>query len=309
MIRLYLRSLSRDLVFMKVLIALDHAECSQFAVNSALSRPWTDQSSIKIVHVLEPYDPIDSTANAAQWSEWVEAINVERLASAQTLLANAVSTLKTSHARIDVTSELIEAALPDQAITEIAKHWSADVIVMGSHDHRGLKRLLLGSTAHSVLQQSVCTVEIIKSQWPSTPKEFHVVVALEQSVYSSSLFNTILRRPWPDNSVFKILSVVRPGDEKRMTTDVHELESDLAQKAQMLDSAMKSDSSASFEVVARENPKEVILCRIEDWQTDLVIVGFHGKTGFQRRLLGSLSNAIALGARCSVAIVKTMDSH
>ncbi|HMO21780.1 MAG TPA: hypothetical protein PKC98_12535, partial [Candidatus Melainabacteria bacterium] len=63
-----------------------------------------------------------------------------------------------------------------------------------------------------------------------------------------------------------------------MATDVDEkkasqLEFDLALKAQMLDSRMKSPCSASFEVVAAENPKKDILRRIEDWPAHLVIVG------------------------------------
>ena len=301
---------------MRVIIALDHSECSQFALKSAVSRPWPESSSIKIVHVLEPFDPINSAANAAQWSTWVETINTERRSSAQDLLDNAVIALKNRHNRINVTRKLLEAALPDKVITEIAKRWSADVIIMGSHDHRGLKRLLLGSTAMSVLQKTICSVEIIKSQCPSTSEQYNVLVALDQSTCSSSLFNTILSYPWSENTVFKILSVARPEDEKHMATDVDEkkasqLEFDLALKAQMLDSRMKSPCSASFEVVAAENPKKDILRRIEDWPAHLVIVGSHShvKSGFRKRFLGSVSHAIALDAPCSVAVIKTLESQ
>jgi nucleotide-binding universal stress UspA family protein len=36
------------------------------------------------------------------------------------------------------------------------------LIVVGSHSHQGLKRLLLGSVAHYVVNHAPCSVEIAK---------------------------------------------------------------------------------------------------------------------------------------------------
>lgn len=306
---------------MKVLVALDHSDCSQLALSSVKGRPWPEQASIKVVHVLEPYDPIDSTANQVQWSEWVKAINVERRSSAQNLLDDAVGALQASHAKLCVTSELLESYLPDQAIIETAEDWSADLIVVGSHSRRGIKRLLLGSIAHSVLQQASCSVEIIKSNWSSVSRQLNVLLALDQSGYSRGVFETILRRPWPEYTAFKILSVVRPAAEKCMSSEspldalsilaedkhyIEQLQNDLAQKTQLLDSHVKSNG-ASFEVVAGD-PREVILQRIEDWPAHLVVVGSQGKTGLQRLFLGSVSHAVALHSWCSVEVIKVTGS-
>lgn len=304
---------------MKVLVALDHSDCSQHAIRSVINRPWPDQASIKVVHVLEPYDPIDSTVNAVQLSEWVEAIRVERRSSAQNLLENAVGALKASHAKLAVTGELLEAYLPDQAIIETAEDWSADLIVVGSHSRRGIKRILLGSIAHSVLQRASCSVEIIKSNWSPDSRQLNVLVALDQSEYSHGVFETILRRPWPEYTAFKILSVVRPAAEKCMSSEsplnalsildedkhnIEQLQNDLAQRTKIIDSHIKSHG-ASFEVVAGD-PREVILRRIEDWPAHLVVVGSQGKTGLQRLFLGSVSHAVALHAGCSVEVVKNL---
>jgi len=51
-------------------------------------------------------------------------------------------------------------------------------------------------------------------------------------------------------------------------------------------------------------PKEKLLEVIEDTKADLLIVGSHGRTGFTRFLLGSVSMAVLSQAPCSVLIVK-----
>lgn len=50
--------------------------------------------------------------------------------------------------------------------------------------------------------------------------------------------------------------------------------------------------------------RELILDRARDWKPDLILVGSHGKKGLDRFLLGSVSEAIARHATCSVQIVR-----
>lgn len=51
---------------------------------------------------------------------------------------------------------------PDEAIVNAAEAVGADLIVVGSHGRTGLERILLGSTAERVLDQSSCAVLVIK---------------------------------------------------------------------------------------------------------------------------------------------------
>jgi nucleotide-binding universal stress UspA family protein len=48
------------------------------------------------------------------------------------------------------------------AILDEARAWSADLIVLGSHGYTGIKRLLLGSVASSVVSHAPCSVEIVR---------------------------------------------------------------------------------------------------------------------------------------------------
>jgi nucleotide-binding universal stress UspA family protein len=52
------------------------------------------------------------------------------------------------------------------------------------------------------------------------------------------------------------------------------------------------------------SPAQVIVEEAENWGADLVVVGSHGYGFWERMFLGSVSNAIALHAPCSVLIVR-----
>ena len=65
--------------------------------------------------------------------------------------------------------------------------------------------------------------------------------------------------------------------------------------------------SAGFRVttaVKEGDAKKEILQFAEQWQPDLIVVGSHGRRGFDRILLGSVSEAVARHAHCSVFIVR-----
>jgi nucleotide-binding universal stress UspA family protein len=60
---------------------------------------------------------------------------------------------------------------------------------------------------------------------------------------------------------------------------------------------------ASGEVLSG-NPREIILNDAKKWNADLIVVGSHGRRGFKRFLLGSVSEAVAMNAHCSVVVVR-----
>jgi nucleotide-binding universal stress UspA family protein len=52
------------------------------------------------------------------------------------------------------------------------------------------------------------------------------------------------------------------------------------------------------------SPKRVIVEEAEKWGADLIVVGSHGYRSWERMLLGSVSQTVALHAECSVEIVR-----
>ena len=58
-------------------------------------------------------------------------------------------------------ARLVREGSPGAEIRAAAVEWGADLIVLGTHGRGGLKRLLLGSTAESVLRHAPCPVLVV----------------------------------------------------------------------------------------------------------------------------------------------------
>jgi nucleotide-binding universal stress UspA family protein len=102
-------------------------------------------------------------------------------------------------------------------------------------------------------------------------------------------------RPWPEGSEFRIVTVEEPWLIKPTNATL------------TMNSAKEVLASAGLnatEVVLTGNPKEVILEEAKKWNADLIVVGSHGQRSFKRFLLGSVSEAVAMNAHCSVVVVR-----
>jgi nucleotide-binding universal stress UspA family protein len=56
--------------------------------------------------------------------------------------------------------------------------------------------------------------------------------------------------------------------------------------------------------VVVDSPKDAIVEEAERWGADLIVVGSHGYRGSERAPLGSVSQAVATMAKCSVEIAR-----
>jgi nucleotide-binding universal stress UspA family protein len=59
---------------------------------------------------------------------------------------------------------------PSKAIACLAREEHADLIVVGTHGRSGLTRLLMGSTAESLLRYSPCQVLVVKRRGGANTK-------------------------------------------------------------------------------------------------------------------------------------------
>lgn len=150
---------------MKVLLAVDGSEYGNAAAESLTKRPPPAGSEVKIVSVMEPFQPYMAEVWALPAEFWDD---MEKSARAMTSVAveNALAILKKSKSFADgggvtVHAEAIKGN-PKHAIVDEAEAWGADLIVVGSHGYSGLKRVLLGSVSQAVASHAHCSVEIVR---------------------------------------------------------------------------------------------------------------------------------------------------
>jgi len=85
------------------------------------------------------------------------------------------------------------------------------------------------------------------------------------------------------------------------------IQSETHKAHELVENAAARLRSARFEAstsVREGDPKMVILDCAAEWGADLIVVGSHGRKGVTRFLLGSVSEAVARNAQCSVQIAR-----
>ncbi len=133
---------------MKVLLAIDASQASQYVLSEAAARPWPSGTIFCVMHVVD-------LAGFARVPALLEA---EKQAARAMVKAAAEKLARAGfEGRTDV---LID--FPRRGVVEYAKEWGADLIVLGSHGWRGIDRLVMGSVSESIALHAKCSVEIIR---------------------------------------------------------------------------------------------------------------------------------------------------
>jgi len=147
----------------KILLATDGSEFAERAAKSIADRPWPAGTEVEVLSVVELHM---GAAQALLEPPYVDSAQLEPLREdamkrAQTAVASAVDILSKSFSRVsDSISVLLSG--PRNVIIEEADKTGADLIVVGSHGHRGVERFLLGSISEGVALHAHCSVEVIR---------------------------------------------------------------------------------------------------------------------------------------------------
>ena len=70
------------------------------------------------------------------------------------------------------------------------------------------------------------------------------------------------------------------------------------------DMANKKNVKLSLKVLKNPSVSKAILNYMVSHKFDLIVIGSHGRTGFNQFLLGSVSNTVIQSAKCPVLIIK-----
>jgi nucleotide-binding universal stress UspA family protein len=290
---------------MKVLLAVDSSHTSH-VIETAAERPWPSGSVFCVMSVVD----------MRHW-KGLPALIEDAKHEAQSIAERAMERLtKAGHKAF---SEMPEAS-PKVAISDYAKQWNADLIMVGSHGHDAATRFLLGSVAQAVLRAAPCAVEIVRSSSGShsASEATKILLATDGSDCSTKATSFIANRPWPERSEVKILSVVQlmPADVPSLVSSVRfpvpnlmEQITEQAQErgAQALADARKILSATGLEVQSAApvgEPRATILDEAKAWGADLIVLGSHGRHGLDRLLMGSVADSVAVYAHCSVEVVR-----
>lgn len=133
-----------------VLVPVDGSDSSWEAFEYALDEH--DEDRLTVLHVIDPmagdYEPDESNTEAVRRSETIEREVRDRLAEAAI-----------QETQVDIVTR---EGRPADEITAHARTEEIDQVVMGSRGLSGVKRLLLGSVAETVVRRADVPVNVVR---------------------------------------------------------------------------------------------------------------------------------------------------
>lgn len=142
---------------MKVLLAIDEDSCSEEAVNEVGNRTWGEGTTVRVLHAVGKFVPpaqelwYDSGGDLEQARREIKDRSKQLTEQAADWLRGQGLSVETS----------VRDGEPGPAVVTEAKEWGADLVVIGSRGHTGLRRLLEGSVSHYVVDHAPCPVEVV----------------------------------------------------------------------------------------------------------------------------------------------------
>jgi nucleotide-binding universal stress UspA family protein len=143
-----------------------------------------------------------------------------------------------------------------------------------------------------------------------------ILLAIDDSRFSEEATQAVIRQFKPEETEVRVLHVVEPisfTPPPQMAPQYYpELKEQVQEGEKLVAAAAKKLREAGFTVatgVERGEARGAIVDRATAWPADAIVVGSHGKKGLTRFLLGSVSEAVARHAPCSVIIVRLPEEH
>lgn len=145
---------------MKILLPIDESWCSEDAVTEVGERAWGSDTTVRLLHVIERFAP----PAADLWYDAGGSLDLARYE----LTERNEETIKRIADQLRQHGLYVETVVrngnPAKVIVDEAYEWDADLIVLGTHGYSLLARLLLGSTAQSVIDHAPCSIEVVREK-------------------------------------------------------------------------------------------------------------------------------------------------
>ncbi|MCX8072309.1 MAG: universal stress protein [Candidatus Binatia bacterium] len=302
---------------MRIVIGYDGSDSARHAVDDLAYAGLPAGSVAKVITVADVWLPPEPEKNEIPLPDPVSkgrALAKQALAEAAALAEDGARLVRAKFPSWEVQWEA-RADSPGWGLIKAAEEWNADLLVVGSHGKGAASRLFLGSVSLKVATEAHCSVRIGRPRPQPVANELRLLLAYDGSPYAEAALAAIAQRHWPLGTTVLVVAVIEP----RTMSDLASEDSPLRQWLDPRD----RDARAPFERMMQSvqqrlreanitasshliegDPKRELIAEQERIGADCMFVGARGLNFLQRFLLGSVSAAMAIRARCSVEITR-----
>lgn len=149
----------RARMYKRILVPLDGSETSTRGLSEAIKLAKEQGAAIRLLHIVNEFI-LDSTYSPDSYSGTL----IESLREGGRLILDRADALVRQQG-IESSCVMLETigGVAADMIAAQAKEWPADLIVMGTHGRRGLRRLALGSDAEGVVRTATVPVLLVRA--------------------------------------------------------------------------------------------------------------------------------------------------
>ena len=147
-------------MYKHILVAVDGSDTSNRALDEAIRLGSEQQAALRLVHVVDlipTYTDLESPGQVVQYQDALREIGQKVLSDCQALANKSQMQSDTRLHIIENPGEHVYDAIEQEAI-----QWPADLIVIGTHGRRGIRRFILGSVAEGLIRIATRPVLLVR---------------------------------------------------------------------------------------------------------------------------------------------------
>ncbi len=297
-----------------ILVPLDFSRAAMQAVSYAVSLAKKFGATIHLVHVNAPDEACAVQGAGHLMRECAESV---------AFLQERLSDVQRKHMPSFWPENChVRTGQAYQEICGLARELEADVIVLATRGHTGLKRMVLGSTAERVVRFAPCPVlvvrqrkrkgptalDLVTSSWKLAIRKILVPVDFSQCGMAGAIYAALLAKTFNAKlCLFHALQPLALVVVDRISANFSGRdETNLANARVDMEAFTKLDflRGVKCEIEIRTGyPVDEICGAASRPDIDLVVTSTHGRTGFNRMLLGSVAEHIVRYAESPVLVV------
>jgi len=212
---------------------------------------------------------------------------------------------------LSIVQRRLEPGSPPERLVAYAKGHDVDLVVMGTHGRRGLRRMMLGSVTEEVLRTAPCPVLTVRA---GEENEAHtdvrrILAPVDVSDASETAVEHARELTRIHDAELHLLHVV----EEVNYTSAYGVESPLIAHDEIVTKVKKTLGEMARESVGEESVQVSavvgyapwsILDYVEENDIDLIVIATHGRSGLDRVLLGSVAERVLRRSSVPVFLVK-----
>jgi nucleotide-binding universal stress UspA family protein len=223
---------------------------------------------------------------------------------------------------VDVVTAVKRGLAPGPVIVDYARHHDIDLIAMGTHGRRGVRRFVLGSVAEEVTRHAEADVLTVRAADEAevealTPEAVErVLVPIDFSAYSRPLAEAAVTVARDYTAALDLLHVVEPLPfpvPLMGAVTLYDLVSNPKEEAtKLLDrlaDEVRVEGGPAIATHVEDGHAALTITEVaEARHSDLIVIASHGLTGLERVLLGSVTARVTRRAPCPVLVLRVPPS-